>query len=84
MIDHILFKPYCCCAVIHPAIDACRMIVEQRNLNGDVIDTVAVDYPKGSYDHSAITNPQDLLTMQFSTAYSLALTVIKRKNTPRD
>jgi 2-methylcitrate dehydratase PrpD len=84
MIDHILFKPYCCCAVIHPAIDACRMIVEQHNLNGDAIDTITVDYPKGSYDHSAITDPQDLLTMQFSTSYSLALTVIKRRNTPRE
>jgi 2-methylcitrate dehydratase PrpD len=84
MIDHILFKPYCCCAVIHPAIDACRMIVEQRDLSSNAIESITVDYPKGSYDHSAITNPQDLLSMQFSTSYSLALTVIKRRNTPRE
>ena len=84
MVDHILFKPYCCCAVIHPAIDACLKIVLDRKLTADVIDTIEVDYPKGSYDHSAITDPKDLLSMQFSTSYSLALTVTKHKNTPRE
>jgi len=60
------------------------MIVEQANLNGDAIDTIAVDYPKGSYDHSALTNPQGPADNAVQHGVSLALTVIKRKNTPRE
>jgi len=83
-IDNVLFKPYCCCAVVHPAIDACRKIVVDHDLAADAIETIEVGYPKGSYDHAAITSPSDLLEMQFSTSYSLALTVLTRRNTPRE
>ena len=84
MVDNVLFKPYCCCAVVHPAIDACRKIVVDRDLKAEAIQSIEVDYPKGSYDHAAITAPRDLLEMQFSTSYSLALTVLKRRNTPHE
>ena len=84
MMPHVLFKPYSCCAVIHPAIDAVYTLVTAHDLKAREIESIEIDYPKGSYDHSAITDPKDLLGMQFSTQYSLALTVLKRRNTPRD
>ena len=65
-IEHAVFKPYCCCAVIHPAIDGMRKLVADHGLT------------------AAITAPRDLLGMQFSTGYSLALTVLKERNTPRE
>ncbi len=81
---HVLFKPYSCCAVIHPAIDGVRKLVTAHNLGAGDVESIEIGYPKGSYDHSAITSPKDLLGMQFSTSYSLALTVLKRRNTPHE
>ena len=79
---HVLFKPYSCCAVIHPAIYGVSKLVTAHDLKAGDIEFIEVGYPQGSYDHSAITSPADLLGMQFSTSYSLALTVLKRRNTP--
>jgi 2-methylcitrate dehydratase PrpD len=82
-IDNATFKPYCCCAVIHPAIDGMRKLVVDHGLRADDIESVEVSYAAASYQHAAITDPKDLLGMQFSTAYSLALTVLKERNTPK-
>lgn len=81
---HVLFKPYSCCAVIHPAIDGVMRLVTAHDLRAGDVESIEIGYPKGSYDHSAITSPADLLGMQFSTSYSLALTVLKRRNTPHE
>ena len=83
-LDHVLFKPYCCCAIIHPAIDALRNIIAKHGLAAEDIKSIKVGYPKGSHHHAAITNPKDILGMQFSTSYSLGITVIKGKNTPKE
>lgn len=83
-IERVLFKPYCCCAVIHPAIDGLSKLVATNKLKAADIEAIEVGYPTRSYDHAAITSPHDLLGMQFSTSYSLALTVLKGGNTPRE
>jgi len=83
-LDHVLFKPYCCCAIIHPAIDALKKILSEHHIEREDIKSIEVGYPKGSHNHAAITDPKDILGMQFSTSFSLALTVIEGKNTPRE
>jgi 2-methylcitrate dehydratase PrpD len=83
-LDHVLFKPYCCCAIIHPAIDALKTILARHAVTAHDIESIEVGYPKGSHNHAAISNPKDILGMQFSTAYSLGLTVLKGKNTPKE
>ena len=83
-LQHVLFKPYCCCAIIHPAIDALQKIISEHSVAPDDIERIRVGYPKGSHHHAAITDPKDILGMQFSTAYSLALTVHKGRNTPQE
>jgi 2-methylcitrate dehydratase PrpD len=80
----VLFKPYCCCAIIHPAIDALKEILAEHGIATEDIKSIEVGYPKGSHNHAAITDPKDILGMQFSTAYSLGLTVLKGKNTPKE
>jgi 2-methylcitrate dehydratase PrpD len=82
-LDHVLFKPYCCCAIIHPAIDALKKIIAERGVTAGDIKSIEVGYPKGSHHHAAITSPKDILGMQFSTSYSLGLTVLQGKNTPK-
>ena len=76
------FKPYCCCGGIHPAIDGLAKLVSEHKLKAEVIESVEVSYAMGFHDHAAITAPHDLLGMQFSTSYSLALTVLTGRNTP--
>jgi len=83
-LEHVLFKPHSCCAIIHPAIEGLGDLIKAHKLTANDIEGVEVGYPKRSYEHSAITNPHDLLGMQFSTSYSLALTALKGANTPRE
>lgn len=81
-LQHVLFKPYCCCAIVHPAIDAIKNVMSAHAIMPDDIEAIEVGYPKGSHHHAAITDPKDILGMQFSTAFSLASTVLTGKNTP--
>lgn len=82
--DYLLFKPYCCCAIIHSPIDGVTSIVAENKLTPDDIEYIEIGFPKASVHHAAITAPTELLGMQFSTSYSLALTVLKGRNTPRE
>jgi 2-methylcitrate dehydratase PrpD len=77
------FKPYCCCGAIHPAIDGLQQIIAHNALTPDDIVAIDIGYPTGTHLHAAITEPRDMLQMQFSTSYSLALTVLKGGNAPR-
>ena len=83
-IERVRFKPYCCVGGIHPAIDGLNKLVTANNLKAEDVASVEVGYAKGFHDHVAITSPHDLLGMQFSTSYSLALTMLKGRNTPRE
>jgi len=82
-LENVLFKAYCCCAVIHPAIDGVRKMLA-AGVHASDIESIKVGYPTRAYDHAAITNPHDILGMQFSTAYSLALTILRGGNTPKE
>ena len=84
MFETAYFKPYCCVGIIAAAIDGFRKIVTENCLAADDIESVVVGYPKGYDLHAGGTSPHDILGMQFSTSYSLALTLLKGGNTPRE
>ncbi len=84
MLEHVAFKPYCVVGIIASAIDGLRNIMTANKLKADDIESIVVGYPSSHYQHAAISAPHDLLGLQFSTSYSLALTVLKGSNTPRD
>jgi len=83
-IEKALFKAYSCCGIIHSAIDAMRNLVTKYRIKASDIASVEVGYPTGLHHHAAITRPRDIAGMQFSTSYTLALTVLKGSNTPQD
>lgn len=83
-IEYATLKPYCCCAIIHPAIDATRELAQAHELKASDIEAIDVAYTTASSDHAAIPEPTDLLSLQFSTSYSLALTLLQGRNTPRE
>ena len=82
LLEHATLKPYSCVAVLHPAIDGVKNIMAANALSAADIESITVSYAKASFRHAAIKAPSDLLGMQFSTYYSLALTALKGKNTP--
>lgn len=84
MLETVYFKPYCCVGIIIAAIDGMTKLVTAHGLESNTIDSVEVSYPPGYSTHAAITAPHDLLGMQFSTSYSIALTVLKGRNTPHE
>lgn len=84
MIDHLMFKPYSCCGLIHPAIEGLATITSKNSLKVEDIKEVEVGYPKCFVDHAAITDPKDLLGMQFSSSFTLAISLLKGRNTPRE
>lgn len=84
MFDTVYFKPYCCVGIIAGAIDGMQRLIARHQLKAGDIASVEVGYPTGFHAHAAIAEPRDLLGMQFSTSYSLAITMLKGRNTPRE
>ena len=82
MIEHAMFKPYSCCGVQHGAIDGLKKIVAAHGIKATDVESIRVGYNKNWVHHCAITEPHDVLGMQFSTAYSLAITLLTGRNTP--
>jgi 2-methylcitrate dehydratase PrpD len=83
-LEHVAFKPYSVVGVMASAIDGVSKIAAEQKLRAGDIESIEVGYATSHYEHAGITRPHDLLGMQFSTAYSLALTVLKGSNTPRE
>ena len=84
MLETAYFKPYCCVGIIAGAIDGLSKLAATHKLKADAIESVTVGYPTGFHEHAAISAPRDLLGMQFSTSYALALAILKGRNTPRE
>ena len=84
MLETAYFKPYCCVGIIAGAIDGLLKIKSNHVFSVNDVQSVVVGYPTGFHEHAAISVPRDLLGMQFSTSYALALAMLKGNNTPRE
>ena len=75
-------KPYCCCGLIHSQIDAVSQIVKQYQLKLGDIDEVVIGGNAMALSHcgSIGSTPSDITAAQFSTHFSLGLTVAKASN----
>jgi 2-methylcitrate dehydratase PrpD len=80
LLDDALFKVYACCGFMHPAIDAARQLRAEHHIKADDIDHVTVSYPPSVAAHVGITDPQDVLQMQFSTPFSIAVALMRPTN----
>ncbi len=78
MLATLMFKPYNCCYLIHPAIECFLHICNLHHLSAEDIATVSVGLSKFSISHAGkIILPEDLLGAQFSTSFTLALSLLK-------
>lgn len=77
LLQTIMFKPYNCCYLIHPAIEAFLDICSKNTLAEEDIASVAVGLSKFSVSHvGKISIPTDELGAQFSTSFTLALSLV--------
>lgn len=74
-------KPYCCCAAQHSAIDAVSSIVREYNVRPEDIREVTVGLAKAELLMAGSgVDPENVTGMQFSTAFGIALRLIKGGN----
>lgn len=78
MLTTLMFKPYNCCYLIHPAIEAFLSLRNANKITADDIESVSVGYSQFSISHAGkIIHPVDALGAQFSTSFTLALSLMK-------
>jgi 2-methylcitrate dehydratase PrpD len=78
MLSTLMFKPYNCCYLIHPAIQLFLELCEKNNISSHQIKSVTVGFSQFSISHAGkIIIPKDELGAQFSTSFTLALALIK-------
>lgn len=77
MLATLMFKPFNCCYLIHPAIEAFLTICKSYHLSANDIETVTVGMSQFSMSHAGkIQIPKDELGAQFSTSFTLALSLV--------
>jgi 2-methylcitrate dehydratase PrpD len=77
----VAIKPYCCCFAQHAVIDATSLIMAKNRVNPDDIAEVFVRQKhREALAISAIVEPTDIVSAQFSGRFGLALRMIKGGN----
>ncbi len=75
-------KPYCCCGLIIPQIDALRRIIRDNAIAAPDIEEIRVGTDRFSLVHVGTIGPEprDMIGAQFSSHYTLAMTVVGGRN----
>lgn len=78
----LAFKPYACVGLIHPQIDAASALMERHRLRPDDIEEIDVGADRFTLSHVGTVGPEprDITGAQCSAHFSLALTVVRRRN----
>ncbi len=77
ILSTLMFKPYNCCYLIHPAIEAFTQICSNNQLTQADIKSVHVGVSAFTLSHAGqIIIPKDELGAQFSISFTLALSLI--------
>lgn len=75
-------KPYACCGAIIPEIDAVKEILRQHPVSPMQVKSITVGVENRALSHVGTVGPQpkDITGAQFSSHFSLGLTVVKGSN----
>lgn len=77
LLSTLMFKPYNCCYLINPAIEGFLAICKENNIAALDIENVEVGLSDFSISHAGkIILPEDALGAQFSTSFTLAMSLI--------
>lgn len=70
------FKLYSCCRHIHAPLDAILDLRQQHQLEPQNIDSIAVETTSGGLRISNRTQPSNLIDVQYSIPYCVALSIV--------
>jgi 2-methylcitrate dehydratase PrpD len=75
-------KPYACCGAIIPEIDALRQILQGHPLQPEDVHKITVGVENRALSHVGTVGPEprDITGAQFSSHFSLGLTLVKGTN----
>jgi 2-methylcitrate dehydratase PrpD len=80
-----IFRLYPTIGSAAPAIEAVRHLQEEHELPWREITEIKLGLPEIAVGHgAAITRPVDAVTAQFSTAFSIALRLVRGQNRPQE
>ena len=80
-----VFRIYPTIGSAAPAIEAVRHLQEEHELPWRDITGIKLGLPEIAVGHGAtITRPTDAVTAQFSTAFSIALRLVRGRNRPQE
>jgi 2-methylcitrate dehydratase PrpD len=80
-----IFRMYPTIGSAGPAIEAARHLWEEHDLSWRDITEIKLGLPEIAVGHgAAITRPTDAVTAQFSTAFSIALRLVRGQNRPQE
>lgn len=71
------FKLYACCRHIHAPLDALLQVVGRYSIDPRAIDAIEVESTSGALRISNRDNPTDLVDVQYSIPYCLALVTLQ-------
>ncbi|MFH8739243.1 MmgE/PrpD family protein [Streptomyces sp. NPDC017964] len=70
------FKLYACCRHVHAPLDGMLQLVDHHGINADEIDAINVETTSGALRIANRVHPTNLIDVQYSIPYCLALTAI--------
>jgi len=77
------FKPYPCCRLNHPYIDAFLSLVKDKDIKPEDVEEIVVEYSSESQllcePYEAKSQPRDIVDSQFSLPWVLACAIVMRK-----
>ncbi|HEV3356348.1 MAG TPA: MmgE/PrpD family protein [Pseudonocardiaceae bacterium] len=80
-----VFRLYPTIGSAAPAIEAVRHLQDENDLSWRDITEIKLGLPEIAVGHgAAITRPTDAVTAQFSTAFSIALRLVRGENRPQE
>ena len=66
-------KPYSCCALVHPIIDAITFLQEKYRLKEEEVEEIQIGCAQNLVDHNAIYEIDSIMAAQYSAPYGAAL-----------
>jgi 2-methylcitrate dehydratase PrpD len=75
-------KPYACCGAIIPQIDAVRQILKEHPVGPNEIKSITIGVENRALSHVGTVGPEpkDITGAQFSSHFSIGLTIAKASN----
>lgn len=82
-ITQIGFKPYPCCRHIHSSLDATSILMKEKNIEAEDVESVTIKTRSLLTDeHHDIRRPQSMTDAQFSVPYCVATMMVHGELTP--